>query len=152
MIIWLIISAVVVIVSLVLMQNQANLSQAPGVFPRLKRFLSTHQAELSRNPALPELLSPHINQPAADLFAKLPAIVEALGWQISQTDPEQYRLQAVVTTALFKFKDDVEITVKTEGDGSYLLARSRSRVGRADFAANSKHLQLLAKQLRNADQ
>ena len=150
--IWLIISIPLVILFLVLMQNQANLSQSPGVLARLKIFLTTHQAEINRDPLLPELMSPHFNRTAAELFAQLPAVAEAQGWQISASDKTQYRLQLVVSSALFKFKDDLDIRVKAEGDGSYLLAQSRSRVGRADFAANSKHLQLLLKALESADQ
>lgn len=152
MIIWLLLSTPVVILFLVLMLNRANLSQAPGISSRLSIFLSSNQAQLNRNPLLPELLAPHINLSADALFMLLPAIVESLGWNISAIDEPHYHLQAVVTSGLFKFKDDVDITVKTEGDGSYLLAISRSRVGRADFAANSKHLQLLVKALESADQ
>lgn len=148
---WLVVSSITVLVFLVLMNNQANLSQAPGYQARLKIFLTSHQAEISLEPILPELRSPHFNLTQAQLFEKLPAIIQALGWEIELSDSTHYLLEAVVTTSLFSFKDDVDISILAEGDGSYLYANSRSRKGRADFAANSHHLQQLLQQLRLAN-
>ena len=145
---WLGSSSVFVVTFLVLLNNQANLSQAPGYKLRLKTFLTTHQAEINRDPFLPELRSPQFQLTQAQLFEKLPAIIESLGWKIELTDSTNYLLEAVVATPLLGFKDDVDISILSDGAGSYLYANSRSRVGRADFAANSHHLQMLLQQIR----
>ena len=147
---WLIISSILIIVLLILMKNQANLSQAPGIKARLKIFLTTNQAEINRHPVLPELQSPQFNLSQAQLFEKLPAVIESLGWQIKLTDSTSYLLEAVVSTSVLGFKDDIDITILAEGKGSYLYANSRSRIGRADLAANSHHLQILLQQLQQA--
>lgn len=151
LILWLVVSSITVLVFLVLMNNQANLSQTPGYPARLKIFLTSHQAEISLEPILPELRSPHFDLSQAQLFEKLPEIIQALGWEVELSDNTNYLLEAVVTTSLFGFKDDVDISILAEGEGSYLYANSRSRKGRADFAANSHHLQQLLRQLRLAN-
>jgi len=57
----------------------------------------------------------------------------------------------VVSTPIIGFKDDVEISVVADAQQSYLIATSRSRVGKADFAANSHHLQQLLMAIEQAD-
>lgn len=151
LLLWLGVSSVVVLIFLVLMNNQANLNQAPGLKARLNIFLTTHQAEITPQPALPELRSPQFSLSSAQLFEKLPAVIEALGWEIALSDSTNYLLEAVVTTPLFRFKDDVDISILAEGKGCYLYANSRSRKGKADFAANSHHLQQLLQKLQLAD-
>lgn len=148
LLLWLSVSAVIVIVFLVLMSNQANLNQAPGLKQRLKIFLTTHKAEISREPILPELQSPKFALSQSQLFEKLPAVIESLGWEIKLSDNTNYLFEAVVSTPLFGFKDDVDISILADEEGSYLYASSRSRKGRADFAANSHHLQKLLQQLQ----
>lgn len=150
MFLWLIISIPVIVTLLILMSNQANLSQAPGLLPRLKIFTTTNRAEVSREPVLAELQSPQFKQTADKVFAALPAIVESLGWEIKEINEDKLRLRAVVSTPLWKFKDDVVINVLAGADHSYLLASSQSRIGRADLAANSRHLQVLLEKLRHA--
>lgn len=148
LLLWLTVSAVIVVVFLVLMSNQANLSQAPGLKQRLKIFLTTHKAEISREPILPELQSPKFALSQAQLFEKLLAVIETLGWKVNLSDSTHYLVEAVVATPLFGFKDDIDISILADGEGSYLYANSRSRKGRADFAANSHHLQKLLQQLQ----
>jgi len=147
---WLIISALIVIVFLVLQNNQANLMQQPGIKARLKIFLTSHQADISRDPVLPELYSPVFQLPQSQLFEKLPAVIDALGWQQLQVNANTFSLKAVVSTPLIGFKDDVEIFVMADGQQSYINAVSRSRIGRADFAANSHHLQQLLRAIEQA--
>lgn len=151
MFLWLIISIPVIVTLLILMNNQANLSQAPGLLPRLKIFITSHRAEISRQPVLPELHSPQFKQAAVDVFDALPAIVESLGWEVKEINKDKLRLQAVVSTSLWKFKDDVVINVLAGADHSYLLASSESRVGRGDLAANSRHLQTLLQKMQQAE-
>jgi len=150
MYLWIIISTLVIVLFLVLKSNQANLLQQPGIKARLKIFLTSHKADISRDPVLPELRSPVFELTQQQLFEKLPVIVEALGWQQLQVDAETFSLKAVVSTPVMSFKDDVEISVLADDQRSYLIASSRSRVGRADFAANSRHLQQLLKAIEQA--
>jgi len=150
MLIWLIVSVIVVVIFLLLQTNQANLLQAPGISARLKIFLTSHQADISRDPVLPELRSPVFKLTRQQLFEKLPAVVASLDWQSVQTDNKNFSLKAVVSTPIIGFKDDVEISVVADAQQSYLIATSRSRVGKADFAANSHHLQQLLMAIEQA--
>jgi hypothetical protein len=77
--------------------------------------------------------------PAAALeHAKLTA--QALGWEIYADDPSAGRIEAVETTRLFGFKDDVVIRVRPRDGGSIVDLRSVSRVGEGDLGANAKRI------------
>ena len=59
---------------------------------------------------------------------------EALHWELRTVEPEERKIEAVVTTRVIKFKDDVTIWVEADGDErSTLFARSASRVGKWDL-------------------
>ena len=62
-------------------------------------------------------------------------------WEIAMKDPERTRFEAVATTFLLRFKDDVVVEVrKQDAEGSGLHIRSRSRLGRSDLGANKKRI------------
>lgn len=151
MLLWLIISIPVIITSLVFITNQANLTQPPGLLPRLKLFITSNVAEISPQPVLPELTAPVFKLPAATLFENVLTAAESLGWQVINKDSEALSVQAVVVTSLWKFKDDVRIEVIDQGETSSIYAKSASRIGRGDMAANSHHLQQLLQQLGSAE-
>lgn len=149
--IWLISSSILVIIFLTLMFNKANLSEAPGIVARLKLFLTFNQAEIDRSADLPELESPSFQESPEQLFNRLIDIVNSLGWEVLQTDHKKNILQAVVTTPIWRFKDDMIISVISEDEGCYIYAHSRSRKGTGDLAANSHHLQKLLKKLKGVE-
>ena len=153
MLFWLLFSVPVVIIFLVLMINQANLLQSPGIMPRLKIFFTTNIAEISPEPVLPELTSPVYPLSQQQLYDTVINACESLQWTIAKKDPQQFRIDAVVTTSLWKFKDDIQLTIlESETNSSSLHAVSRSRVGRGDLAANSHHLQQLLSVLESSNQ
>lgn len=151
MVIWLILSLPVVIFFLVLLSNQANLSQAPGPVKRIKLFSTTNTAEISPDSYLPELRAPVLHISPDELFDLLTTGIQSFGWEIVASDKTSLTLQLVVTTSLWKFKDDIHITVIKQEHGSSLHAVSQSRLGRGDLAANSHHLQMLLGLLAEAD-
>ena len=51
------------------------------------------------------------------------------------------RIEAVVTTRWFGFKDDVAIRVAPAGAGSRIDMRSKSRVGRSDVGTNARRIE-----------
>jgi len=153
MLFWLFISVPVVILFLVLMNNQANLLQSPGMMPRLKIFLTTNTAEISTEPALPELTAPIYPLSQQQLYDAVIKACESLQWTIVRKDPAQFQIDAVVMTSLWKFKDDIQLTIlKLDTSSSSLHAVSRSRVGNGDLAANSHHLQQLLLALESDNQ
>ncbi len=62
------------------------------------------------------------------------------GWTLGAVDERQGRIEALATTALFHFQDDVVIQVQPEGTGSRVDVRSRSRFGQSDLGANAARI------------
>jgi uncharacterized protein (DUF1499 family) len=54
--------------------------------------------------------------------------------------PAGAEIQAVHTTAVFPFKDDVTIRVHREGSRTKVSARSKSRIGAWDFGQNARNI------------
>ena len=63
-----------------------------------------------------------------------------MGWEIAAAVPQELRIEAIDTSLLFGFKDDVVIRVTSQADGSRVDVRSLSRVGGSDFGVNAKRV------------
>lgn len=70
----------------------------------------------------------------------LPLVQQQPGWKVVYTDEANFRVEAVATTQLLKFSDDIVIEIRPEPDGSSLHMRSKSRLGRSDLGANYKRI------------
>jgi hypothetical protein len=90
--------------------------------------------------AFPDLKTRHLDAPPAMVFDRALAAVESLGWNLVAAVPEDGRIEATDTTFWFRFKDDVVIRIRPEGNGSVLDARSLSRVGGGDAGTNARRL------------
>ena len=70
-------------------------------------------------------------------------IGERREWQLGSQDAATMRLNFVATSAIMRFKDDVDVAVLPvagQPDKSTFAAYSRSRVGFSDLGANRKRL------------
>ena len=56
-------------------------------------------------------------------------------------DESTGRIEAVVTTRWFGFKDDVAIRITPAGAASRVDMRSKSRVGRSDVGTNASRIE-----------
>lgn len=65
-------------------------------------------------------------------------------WTIIAADEERHRLEAVATTALMRFKDDIAIELR----GSVVHMRSKSRVGKGDLGKNEQRIRRFLRELR----
>jgi uncharacterized protein (DUF1499 family) len=79
-------------------------------------------------------------QPYDRVFGAALATARAEGWEVTAQDPGKGEIRAVATTAVFRFKDDVTITIGREGEGALVDVRSRSRIGLGDFGANARRI------------
>lgn len=121
-----------------LISNDLPWSDPPGMGTRLMTYLSTNVAETTSDSAFPELRPRTYAAPAALMFDVARRAAEALHWEV---EPEARKIEAVVTTRVIKFKDDVTIWVEADGEErSTLFARSASRVGVVDLGANTRHI------------
>ncbi len=140
---------VVIIISATLIKNKARFFEPPGIAERLSVYLTQHTAATSGNHAFPELRTPVFKVAAADLHNVVTEVVIDLGWRIRQIDEENLVMSVVITTPLFRFSDDLVVQVKPGNSGGSVLAiSSASRKGKADFAANAGHIQILMEQVR----
>jgi uncharacterized protein (DUF1499 family) len=149
--------AVCLLLSLTLFRNQAHVFTRPGVVERLKVYLTQNSAQTAVQPLFPELRSGDFQVSAQTLYNAVQSALLELGWTFSLASEKnhhggEYRIHAVVTTALFKFKDDVMVRIHHQHCQhgrlySLLDISSKSRVGKADFAANAGHIQRLLQQV-----
>lgn len=124
-----------------LLLNRLPWDQSPGAAARLVVYLGNNNAATDPASDFPELHPPRYDITPEALHAVAVQAVERLGWEVSARDDGQLLLGAVIITPLLRFRDDVEIRAERAPDGGSLLtARSTSRVGRADFGANTRHL------------
>jgi hypothetical protein len=133
-----------------LLANRVPLFDPPGPVERLRAYLTTNVAETSAAPRFPELAEPRFKVPPERLFAAAAAAIDAMGWDRAST-PESGEHRAVVTTPLWRFRDDVVVRVEPAGaGGSRLVVRSSSRVGRGDLGANARRVRDLIARVRLA--
>jgi uncharacterized protein (DUF1499 family) len=106
----------------------------------------------------PDLKGLTVNQAPADVFKMVRAVIKQNGWQVLAENSETlpFTIEAVDTSFLFGFKDDVVVRISAvESDaaaeaavtGSKVDVRSMSRVGKSDLGANAKRIQALLNQL-----
>jgi uncharacterized protein (DUF1499 family) len=122
--------------------NHLPLNDPPGSFVRLYVYLNTHVAETIDGSPFPELRPRSYGEPTDALFAKVKEVIGQMPrWEIVEAKPEDREVHAVVTSALFRFKDDVTIQVEPQPGGRpAVLVHSTSRVGQGDLGTNTRHV------------
>jgi len=75
-------------------------------------------------------------------------IAKGRGWEIVADMPDEGRIEAVASSLIFGFKDEIVIRVQEDGDGSLVDVRSRSRVGRVDRGVNAKRIRAFLEDLK----
>lgn len=103
-------------------------------------------------PEYPDLQAQHFRQPAEKVFDAALAVATASGWEITarnrragNNDKDNAgeiagEIRAVATTTLWRFKDDVTITIGHEANGAVVNVRSRSRIGKGDLGSNARRI------------
>jgi uncharacterized protein (DUF1499 family) len=79
---------------------------------------------------------------ADDAFRRARETAERMpAWTVTTTDPAGGTIEAVATTQLFGFQDDIVIRVRSAGDAtSRVDMRSKSRDGRGDMGTNAARI------------
>ena len=99
-----------------------------------------NDVKTGETPEYADLRSQHFNQPSERVFTVALATAQALGWEVTAQDQEHGEIRAVATTPVFRFKDDVTITISREGEGAVVNVRSHSRIGKGDWGANARRI------------
>jgi uncharacterized protein (DUF1499 family) len=112
--------------------------------PRYAALADTpHQgAELAaaQRDAYPDVAPLVIQKPMAAVYALALESAEAMGWEIVMRDADGGRIEAVATTRLLRFKDDVIVRLTDVAGATRVDVRSKSRVGKGDLGANAKRI------------
>jgi len=90
--------------------------------------------------AYPDLESLRSERSANNAYRHALEVATGLGWEIAWQDPEAGYIEAVDTTAIMAFKDDITIRIRSSAEGSVVDLRSVSRVGVGDIGANAKRI------------
>jgi uncharacterized protein (DUF1499 family) len=88
--------------------------------------------------------------PNAQVFAAARAALENMGLEITDADPDRGRIEAVHTSLLYGFKDDVVVRIQETADGTKVDVRSKSRLGRSDIGMNAKRIRTFMAKLKAA--
>ncbi|CAN0605452.1 unnamed protein product, partial [Ectocarpus sp. 12 AP-2014] len=105
------------------------------------------EAQLAAYPDVKTIISPRSYASSYNL-----ALVTAreMGWEITREDPNAGFIEAVETTRIMNFRDDVVIRVRTNENGSLVDLRSVSRVGISDLGANAARIERFATAFKDA--
>lgn len=103
----------------------------------LKTVPETIEAQLA---AYPELATIETEATIESAFYRAGVIARELGWEIYREDLNAGYIEAVDTTAVMGFKDDIVIRLRTNADGTLVDLRSVSRVGVSDLGANAARI------------
>ena len=74
------------------------------------------------------------------MFAAALATAREMELDVTKQSSEKGEIQAVATTRIFRFKDDVTIAIGREGNVTTVNIRSRSRIGKGDLGANARRI------------
>lgn len=122
--------------------NRPPLFEPPGVWQRLLLYLRSNVAETRPDQVRAELRPRRYARPVEELRRLAGEAMVELGWSVPRE--LEGRLIAEVRTPLLRFTDEVEVWFEPDqsGDtaGTWVGVRSASRVGRGDFAANTRHV------------
>ena len=121
--------------------------QLDGIRPQNAAPVATsyrRTADLQRA-AYPDIRPLYVGTSTEDTFAAALQVVEGLGWETvgSEAPPDSDqagRVQAVDTTLIVGFKDDVVVVVSPDAGGSRVDVRSVSRFGQHDFGHNAARI------------
>lgn len=102
--------------------------------------------------AYPDIKPIISDETPAQSFADAMRIAKRNHWDVVSSNPKTGTIEAVATTMLFGFKDDVVIRVKAQNGGSRVDLRSVSRVGESDFGVNAKRIQHFMDEFKRAQQ
>lgn len=98
--------------------------------------------------AYPDLKPLQLSISPEQAFVNALEVATNKGWEVISNDPDEGRIEAVDTSLLFGFEDEVVIRITSSDDGAIVDVRSRSRIGRIDRGANAKRIRDYLKTLK----
>jgi len=83
----------------------------------------------------------HLPVPPAEAFTRAQSAAARMpAWTVTNADPATGTIEAVATSRLFHFQDDIAIRIRPDGNGSRVDMRSKSRDGQGDMGVNAARI------------
>lgn len=105
----------------------------------LARTAPADLAEQQRQ-AYPDIQTLVVSEHPGKVFEAALETARDMGWEIVASDAEAGRIEAVATTRVMNFRDDIVIRISERGAGAAIDLRSVSRVGESDLGANANRI------------
>lgn len=109
-----------------------------------------------QTPEYPDLRPQKFDVDRETVFAAAVEVLTTMGIAIKSKDPASGTITGVATTRIFRFKDDVTLSLSREGNATVVNIRSASRVGKGDLGVNARRIRrlqaALAKRLEQSGQ
>ena len=105
-----------------------------------------NDVETGKTPEYPDLQVKLYSQPPEKVAkAAEQTLKELPRWTLlgQGRGPGGYSFRAVHETKAFRFKDDVTVEIRRDGQWTKVKVRSRSRVGKWDFGQNARNIREL---------
>jgi uncharacterized protein (DUF1499 family) len=90
--------------------------------------------------AYPDLAPIASTLPIGEAYDLALQVATNMGWEIYHQDRSAGVIEAVETTRIMAFKDDIVIRLRSNDQGTLVDLRSVSRVGEGDIGANAKRI------------
>jgi len=90
--------------------------------------------------AYPDLAPLITKTPKDKVFDAAREVLSGMGLQIIDANRAEGRVEAVATSMLYGFKDDLVVRIRETADGTRVDVRSKSRLGRSDLGMNAKRI------------
>lgn len=97
----------------------------------------------------PDLAPLTLDKAPPAVFEQALQLVQDRGWAVVGSNAAEGRIEAVATSRLFGFADEVTIRIVAEGSGSRVDMRSRSRLGQIDRGTNAQRIRGWLSDLRS---
>ncbi|TDY02828.1 DUF1499 domain-containing protein [Thiohalophilus thiocyanatoxydans] len=88
----------------------------------------------------PDLQPLELDMAPAEAFELALQIARQKGWEIVAENEFDKQIEAVDTTLLFGFKDNIAVRITESGEGARVDVRSHSRLGKIDRGVNAKRI------------
>jgi uncharacterized protein (DUF1499 family) len=96
----------------------------------------------------PDLAPIEVTTSVPETVGRVKAAMEGFGWEVVRADPASGTVEAMETSRIFRFVDDVVVRVRPTDHGSVVDVRSKSRDGKSDLGANAARIRRLRDALR----
>ena len=99
--------------------------------------------------AYPDIVTLIIPSEKDKVFPAAEAALRAMKLKVVETNAAEGRIEATHTSMLYGFTDDVVVRIVSDGAGTKVDVRSKSRVGRSDLGQNAKRIRTFLRELRS---